>query len=478
MYHMENSPGDYYTIMHNHQEAQLFFSALRLNIFSFLDTPVTAEEAAKNLECDIRKTELLLLSLVSCGFIEKQGEYYINTPKTKEFLSKNSEVFLGESLLFRERMTSLEFVEQGLRGTLPHRKQAYDFAELARVSIPEMYAGRVQAFLEKMKGIYPDCSRPLRILDLGGGTGILAIEFVKYFKDSRAVVFETPAVTAVTQKIICEHDAETRVEVVSGDFNKDSLGGPYDLIIASGILNFVTGELSGFMMKIADALKDGGYLFAVGQFADHKHNAPPNMVSWLSGFLDGVPLPPDESDMTDAVRMAGLTASGIVKDSMFEGRLYQKKNLENAVFSDDVIRSFIELTEKISNSKTNVLQFGSEDMTFYRGEIHMIKVIGDFPGIHSAELARRFGITRAVVHKTLQKLSDRGLITRDDDSSDKKRFLLRLTDKGRMAYQFHETYHSEQDRGLFDFLADMSGEQLSAINGFLEHANGLVQNHA
>lgn len=143
-----------------------------------------------------------------------------------------------------------------------------------------------------------------------------------------------------------------------------------------------------------------------------------------------------------------------------------------------MIRSFIELTEKIANSKTTVLNFGSEDMTFYRGEIHMIKMIGDFPGIHSAELARRFGITRAVVHKTLQKLNDRGLITKDDDSSDKKRFLLYLTEKGRTAYQCHENYHNENDRALFEFLANMSGDKLSAIKGFLEHAIGLVQNHA
>ena len=84
------------------------------------------------------------------------------------------------------------------------------------------------------------------------------------------------------------------------------------------------------------------------------------------------------------------------------------------------IRAFIDLTEQIANSKTNILDFGSEDMTFYRGEIHMIKMIGDFPGIYSAELARKFGITRPVVHKTLQKLSDRGLIMREDGRKGQK----------------------------------------------------------
>ena len=38
----------------------------------------------------------------------------------------------------------------------------------------------------------------------------------------------------------------------------------------------------------------------------------------------------------------------------------------------EVINAFITLTENIANSKTNVLDFGSEDMVFYRGEIHLI----------------------------------------------------------------------------------------------------------
>ncbi|OCN02687.1 MarR family transcriptional regulator [Clostridium sp. W14A] len=146
--------------------------------------------------------------------------------------------------------------------------------------------------------------------------------------------------------------------------------------------------------------------------------------------------------------------------------------------SGDVVRSFIELTEQIANSRTNVLDFGSENLTFYRGEIHMIKMIGDFPGIYSAELARKFGITRPVVHKTLQKLSERELIAKEDDQKDKKRYRLYLTEKGWTAYRFHQRYHEENDKALFDYLSNMPGDQLTAIKGFLDQAIQLIHNHA
>ena len=144
----------------------------------------------------------------------------------------------------------------------------------------------------------------------------------------------------------------------------------------------------------------------------------------------------------------------------------------------EVINAFISLTERVANSKTNVLNFGSEEMTFYRGEIHIIKIIGDYPGIFSSEIARRFGITRAVVHKTLLKLEERELVTKTQNDADKKRVPLFLTEKGRQAYRFHEEYLNRHDKALFEYVGSLSQLELEAVKKFLEHANNLIENHA
>lgn len=143
-----------------------------------------------------------------------------------------------------------------------------------------------------------------------------------------------------------------------------------------------------------------------------------------------------------------------------------------------VITAFVSLTEKIANSKTNLLDFGSPEMTFYRGEIHLIKLIGDFPGIYAAELARKLGITRAVVQRTISILESRGLILKETDLNDKKRYRLFLSQPGQKAYQLHEAYHQEHDQQLFNYLAELSPQELTAINEFLNHATNLIDNHA
>jgi DNA-binding MarR family transcriptional regulator len=142
-----------------------------------------------------------------------------------------------------------------------------------------------------------------------------------------------------------------------------------------------------------------------------------------------------------------------------------------------VINDFIKMTERIANGKTNILDFGSDEMTFYRGEIHMLKMTGDCPGIFISEMARNFNVTRAVVAKTVGKLERRGFLVKEEDLTDKKRLCLFLTEKGKEAYALHNEYHQKFDRPLFAYLESLSDDNLEIIQEFLKHANGLIENH-
>jgi DNA-binding MarR family transcriptional regulator len=142
-----------------------------------------------------------------------------------------------------------------------------------------------------------------------------------------------------------------------------------------------------------------------------------------------------------------------------------------------VINDFIRMTERIANGKTNVLDLGSEEMIFYRGEIHMIKMVGDHPGVFISEMARSFNVTRAVVAKTVRKLEERGFLIKKEDPDDKKRLCLFLTEKGKRAYKLHNQYHQEYDRPLFAYLENLNDKELHTIQEFLKHANALIENH-
>ena len=142
-----------------------------------------------------------------------------------------------------------------------------------------------------------------------------------------------------------------------------------------------------------------------------------------------------------------------------------------------VIEQYIALVEKIANGKNNTLSFAGKDMTFYRGEIHIIKKIGDHPGIFSSEIAREMGITRAVIHKTLLKLEERGFVEKEADTGDKKRKKLFLTKRGQAAYTAHEQYHQRHDKSFFDFIDSLNEQERALIEYFLEKANEMIEKH-
>lgn len=56
------------------------------------------------------------------------------------------------------------------------------------------------------------------LLDLGGGPGCYAIEFVKANPGLKAVVFDLPGVTPLTQQYIAQEGLEDRVGTLPGDY--------------------------------------------------------------------------------------------------------------------------------------------------------------------------------------------------------------------------------------------------------------------
>ena len=68
--------------------------------------------------------------------------------------------------------------------------------------------------------------------------------------------------------------------------------------------------------------------------------------------------------------------------------------------------------------------------------------------------------------KTLLKLEERDLVIKEQDEENRKRHNLFLTEKGQLAYQYHEEYHNQHDKSLFDYVDGLPSDQLEAIKDF------------
>jgi len=140
----------------------------------------------------------------------------------------------------------------------------------------------------------------------------------------------------------------------------------------------------------------------------------------------------------------------------------------------NVMSEFLGLVEKISSSKNRPIDFG-EGQVFFHREIHIIKVIGDNPGISAGEIAQKFGITPVVVSKILKKMIKEELVLKKTDSNNKSKMNLFLAPRGQAAFKAHEKHHDEFDARLFEFLSTQNEEQLKSIFNFLRLGKSIIE---
>ena len=120
-----------------------------------------------------------------------------------------------------------------------------------------------------------------RMLDVGGGAGTNAIAFCREYPGLKATVFDLPSTLQVTERSIKEAGLEDRIAVMPGNFNTDSLGGRYDLVLLSDVLHYQDAQANAALVRKAFAhLTDAGRLVIKDRFLDPDRTSP----AWTTAF--------------------------------------------------------------------------------------------------------------------------------------------------------------------------------------------------
>ncbi len=126
----------------------------------------------------------------------------------------------------------------------------------------------------------------------------------------------------------------------------------------------------------------------------------------------------------------------------------------------------IRVLNKSASNEKKPRHFGVDE-ELHASEIHMVMLIGDNPGVHGAELARISGVTRGAISQIVSKLEKKGLVKKVEDSENSLKKVPVLTNKGKVAYYAHEQYHEELDGDLYNYVKQLTDEQVAVIENFL-----------
>ncbi|MFT3985585.1 MAG: MarR family transcriptional regulator [Lachnospiraceae bacterium] len=101
-------------------------------------------------------------------------------------------------------------------------------------------------------------------------------------------------------------------------------------------------------------------------------------------------------------------------------------------------------------------------------EIHLIDFIGNNSGCCVSDIAKSMQVTKGAVSQIVKKLEKKGYVVKTDDAGNKAKVIVRLTEKGRIAFNGHRQFHDHIDQRIFSIIDTYSEKDCQAICAFLQ----------
>ena len=136
----------------------------------------------------------------------------------------------------------------------------------------------------------------------------------------KGVIFDLPPVINETKKYIKEYEMQDRIDVQGGDFNQDSIGEGYDLVWASGVLQFAT-DINKIVKKVYEALNPNGVFISLSPFGQtHERTKPePIVLTLLTMALMGQDIGVNQGHVANSMQKAGFKSVQSQKIDTFMG---------------------------------------------------------------------------------------------------------------------------------------------------------------
>jgi acetylserotonin O-methyltransferase len=253
------------------RRSKAMFTAVSLGVFDQLqENPGSAVALASQLGVQAEPLERLLDACVGLNLLRRSGDSYANQPVASTYLCRSSPQTLSGYILYSDdvlfRLWS--HLEDAVCEGTPRWKQTFG----AEGGIFDHFFRTQEAketFLRGMHGLGTlsspkavaafDLSRFRRLVDLGGGTGHLAIAACQRYPQMYATVFDLQEAVEVARAYVARYaEVAGRITLTAGDFFSDELP-EADLFALGRILHdWPDSKIRSLLSKIYARLPVGG----------------------------------------------------------------------------------------------------------------------------------------------------------------------------------------------------------------------------
>ena len=248
-------------IAYGFRTSRILLTAFELDVFTVIESGMNkSDQIADKLKTDPRATDRLLNALCVCDLLEKRGDSFFNLPGLGDLLNRESPHCML-SLSHTNRLWSTwgsltqAVSEGGAPEQIMNTKNEGDIKNLIE-AMQERGAPQAKEIISLL-----DLKEEIKLLDVGGGSGIFSVEFLKNHPGMRATILDFPYVVNLAKEYVNSENLNNRVSYIEGNYHEAEFGQNYDLILLSAVIHINSLEQNKKLIsKCAGALKEEGVI--------------------------------------------------------------------------------------------------------------------------------------------------------------------------------------------------------------------------
>ena len=264
-------------------------AGMQLDVFTPLqDGAMTAAQLAGALGVKAEKLSPLLYALVAAELLTVEGERFANTAEADHFLVQGKPTYMGgrHGVLSGRWHAALK-TATSIRTGEPQAPR--DYAGASPEELEAFFRRRHPQSLQSGQELAAryDLSSAKTLVDIGGGSGGLAMVVTEAHPHLHATVVDLPTVTPIAQRFIEEAGATERISVLAADVVNETLPGTFDVAVLSAFIQVLSPDQARrALTHVYQALNPGGVLYIRGVILDNSRLSPLEMVGSGLVFLN------------------------------------------------------------------------------------------------------------------------------------------------------------------------------------------------
>ena len=271
------------------QRSRVVLTAFELGIFTALgDDALSAADVSGKTGTDAKAAERLMNALCALDLLEKRNGSFRNTPAASRCLVEGRPDYMAGIM----HLSNLWETWSTLTGTVRSGKpvigdEINDRGDGWLVSFIAAMHDRARRTAPAVVSLL-DLSGVRRVLDVGGGSGVYSMAFVKAADGITAAVFDLPGVAPITKGYIDREGLAGRIGIFTGDYNTDPLPPGFDLVFLSAVVHSNShDENRELIRKCAASLNPGGRVVVQDFIMNDDRTAPAHGALFSINMLVG-----------------------------------------------------------------------------------------------------------------------------------------------------------------------------------------------